>query len=98
MGRLSTLLCCVMFATAVSAETQITENVIYGHKDGMALTYARALRRELERVDVDAVVAMGGTLNEDLEDHDTPVDLSNELRQLGVKVCTDVTDVLELVG
>ena len=66
--------------------------------NGMALTYARRLRRELERIGADVTVAMGGTLNEDLEGHATPVDLENELRQLGVKVCADVTDVTGLLG
>lgn len=80
----------------MAARTGATAILVSTH-NGMALTYARALRRELERVGVDAVVAMGGTLNEDLDGHDTPVDLSNELRQLGVKVCTDVTDVLDVL-
>ena len=32
-------LVCVLGASGLAAETKITADVIYGHKDGMALTY-----------------------------------------------------------
>ena len=83
--------------TELAAETGASTLLISTH-NGMALTYARTLRRELERVGVEVTVAMGGTLNEDIDDRASPVDLSNELRQLGVRVCEDVTDVLDLLG
>jgi methylmalonyl-CoA mutase cobalamin-binding subunit len=80
----------------LAAESGARAILISTH-NGMALTYARTLRRELERVGVEVTVAMGGTLNEDIDGQASPVDLSNELRQLGVHVCEDVTDILELL-
>ena len=40
---------------------------------------------------------MGGTLNQDVEDEPAPVDVEEDLIALGIRVCHDVTDVLEIV-
>ena len=73
------------------------------HIEGMTVLDLSNLVKDLEEkfgVSAQAMaapVAMGGALNEDIDGQASPVDLSNELRQLGVRVCADVTDILELL-
>ena len=72
--------------------------ILVSTHNGMALTYAQQLRREVEARQLSIPIAMGGTLNQDTEDQSTPVDVTKELTQLGVRVCTDIADVLDLVA
>ncbi|MCB1742482.1 MAG: hypothetical protein KDK91_19055 [Gammaproteobacteria bacterium] len=71
--------------------------ILVSTHNGMALSYARALRAALSERGLSPLVAMGGTLNEDLDGTETPVDLIDELGQLGVTVCTEVSDVIDLM-
>ncbi|MGI9418289.1 MAG: hypothetical protein ACR2RA_10680 [Geminicoccaceae bacterium] len=66
--------------------------------NGMALTYAKQLQVELASRQLDIPIAMGGTLNQDIEGEPTPIDVTDDLRGLGIHVCSDVTDVLTLIG
>jgi methylmalonyl-CoA mutase cobalamin-binding subunit len=65
--------------------------------NGMALTYARQLQKEIIARELEIPIAMGGTLNQDVEDEPAPVDVEEDLVALGIRVCHDVTDVLEIV-
>ena len=60
----------------------------------MALTYARQLQIEVEARSLKIPIAMGGTLNQDVEDEPAPIDVQDDLIALGIRVCKDVTDVL----
>ncbi|MDA0221289.1 MAG: hypothetical protein O3B22_17210 [Proteobacteria bacterium] len=40
---------------------------------------------------------MSGTLNQDVEGLNAPIDVKDQLREIGVVVCTDVTDILNLL-
>jgi len=66
--------------------------------NGMALTYAQHLQRELAERKLDIPIAMGGTLNQDIEGEPAPIDVKDDLRGLGIHVCTDVTDLLQVIG
>jgi methylmalonyl-CoA mutase cobalamin-binding subunit len=66
--------------------------------NGMALTYAKQLQIELGARKLDIPIAMGGTLNQDIEGEPTPIDVTADLKDLGIHVCADVTDVLTLIG
>ncbi|MDH3662620.1 MAG: hypothetical protein OEU92_21765 [Alphaproteobacteria bacterium] len=66
--------------------------------NGMALTYAKQLQVELASRKLDIPIAMGGTLNQDIEGEPTPIDVTADLKELGIHVCGDVTDVLALIG
>jgi methylmalonyl-CoA mutase cobalamin-binding subunit len=66
--------------------------------NGMALTYAQQLLGEIAQRGLEVPVLMGGTLNQDLEGADTPVDVRPQLRVLGVRVCDDVTDVVDALA
>lgn len=71
--------------------------ILISTHNGMALTYARKLRAALSERGLTVTLAMGGTLNEDLDGSETPAALVNELGQLGVRVCAEVTDVIGLL-
>ena len=72
--------------------------ILVSTHNGMALTYARQLRDECAARGLDIVIAMGGTLNQDIAGEPTPVDVKDDLRDMGVQVCADVTDLLRLIG
>lgn len=71
--------------------------ILVSTHNGMALTYARQLQEEVAARGLDLKIAMGGTLNQDLEGLDAPIDVKDQLRELGVHVCSDVTDILNLI-
>ncbi len=49
----------------------------------MALDYANHLKDELERYNLSVPVLIGGILNQKIEDEALPVDVTNNLKQLG---------------
>ena len=65
--------------------------------NGMALTYAKALKLAFEQSGLDVPIAMGGTLNQDVEGEPAPVDVTDDLQKLGIRVCTDIADILNIV-
>lgn len=68
--------------------------------NGVALDYIAKLRAELENVNLTLPIFIGGKLNQVKDDDHSslPVDVSGELKQLGVIVCLSVEDLLtELV-
>ncbi len=72
--------------------------ILVSTHNGMALTYARQLHDEVVARDLDVTIAMGGTLNQDVDGESTPVDVKDDLRAMGVHVCSDVSDLLNLIG
>jgi hypothetical protein len=40
---------------------------------------------------------MGGTLNQDVEGEPAPIDVRDDLRSLGIHVCTDISDLLAVI-
>lgn len=71
--------------------------ILISTHNGMALTYARQLQKECADRGLDLKIAMGGTLNQDVEGLNAPIDVKDQLREIGVVVCTDVTDILNLL-
>ena len=71
--------------------------ILVSTHNGMALTYARELLRELEKRSLSIPVAIGGTLNQDIEGVATPVDVGDELTRMGVNVCRSITDMLDVL-
>jgi methylmalonyl-CoA mutase cobalamin-binding subunit len=72
--------------------------VLVSTHNGMALTYGRRLMDELAARRLQPLVAFGGTLNEDVDGGDAPVDVSDALRALGVHLCDDIISVLDVLG
>lgn len=71
--------------------------ILISTHNGMALTYAQQLQKECADRGLDLKIAMGGTLNQDVEGLNAPIDVKEQLKEIGVVVCTDVTDILNLL-
>ena len=66
----------------------------------MALRYAEELSGAGNSRSLHIPIAMGGTLNQDIEGESAPVDVQCALRDIGIHVCkkiTDITDFLQLI-
>ena len=63
---------------------------------GVALDYIHRLRAELKALNLKLPIFIGGKLNQVKDDDESslPVDVTDELRQLGVIVCLTVEDLL----
>lgn len=71
--------------------------ILISTHNGMALTYAQQLQKECADRGLDLKIAMGGTLNQDVEGLNAPIDVKEQLKDIGIVVCTDVTDILNLL-
>ncbi len=71
--------------------------ILISTHNGMALTYAQQLQKECADRGLELKIAMGGTLNQDVEGLNAPIDVKEQLKEIGVVVCTDVTDILNLL-
>jgi len=72
---------------ARAAESSGAEAVLISTHNGMALEYAQRLKAELARHDLEVPIAMGGILNQKVEDAALPVDVTTNLKQLGIHPC-----------
>lgn len=69
--------------------------------NGMALSYAKELSEAINTRSLQIPIAMGGTLNQDVEGKSAPVDVQHALRDIGIHVCkeiTDISDFLQLIN
>ena len=82
---------------AALAKDTKADVVLVSTHNGMALTYAQQLNQELAFLNISPLVAMGGTLNQDQEDTDAPIDVRSDLRNLGVKVCDEISDIVQVL-
>lgn len=71
-------------AVAAAAAACNAEAILLSTHNGMALEYAEQLQAELAHRGVAAPVLMGGVLNQAVRDLPLPVDVTSELRQLGI--------------
>ena len=71
--------------------------VLVSTHNGMALTYAEQLQQELRFRGLNTTIAMGGILNQDSEEESAPVDVRDALASLGVRICDDVTEVVDVL-
>lgn len=72
--------------------------ILVSTHNGMALTYAQHLLRELEQRRLRVPVLFGGTLNQDIAGSDTPVDVREDLRALGIIACDDILQISDALG
>jgi methylmalonyl-CoA mutase cobalamin-binding subunit len=71
--------------------------ILVSTHNGMALTYAKQLIKEAAERRLSIPIAMGGTLNQDIEGEPTPIDVKEDLKDLGIRVCADVSDLLDVI-
>jgi len=64
--------------------------VLISTHNGMALEYARQLKTEMAQRQIDVPVLMGGVLNQKMENHVLPVDVRQELHQLGFQTSSQL--------
>lgn len=79
-----------IFDTLVETESKF---VVMSTFNGIALSYAREMLAGLKERDLQAHLIMGGLLNECKEGADLPVDVTKELKELGVS-CDNVAENL----
>jgi hypothetical protein len=68
---------------ARAASSGSVEAILISTHNGMALEYAKRLKTELDKQNVDVPVVMGGVLNQKMEDVALPVDVTTQLIDLG---------------
>ena len=78
--------------TAAHAAAVTTHN-------GVARSFATSLLAELQRRGMSrTVVCMGGVLNEDVEGSDIPVDVRDQVQQMGVLAPAGIAELIERLG
>ena len=77
----------------VAVETAADAVVITTH-NGVARSYGTKLVDEMRDARLDAPVFMGGVLNEDIEGSDVPVDVRQDLGNIGIRTPGSIDDLL----
>lgn len=82
---------------AARAKQAHADAVAISTYNGIALSYLRELRQELERAHISPLIFIGGRLNQIPDDtpNSMPEDVSAELKRLGAQVCVRIEDMLE---
>ncbi len=78
---------------ATAVKDHAPDGLVISTHNGMALEYACKLKRDLERMDCPVPVFIGGRLNQKYEDRDMPVDVEEEIRELGFHPCREVKEI-----
>ncbi|MDT8379822.1 MAG: hypothetical protein RQ739_13125 [Desulfotignum sp.] len=68
---------------ALAAANHPCDAILISTHNGMALEYARLLKAELKKNNIDIPVMMGGLLNQKVEGKQLPVDVTTDLARLG---------------
>jgi methylmalonyl-CoA mutase cobalamin-binding subunit len=81
----------------VALETGADAVVITTH-NGVARSFGTKLLEDMEEAKVTAPVFMGGVLNEDIDGSDIPVDVRNDLHQLGIETPDSIDQMLQSIS
>ncbi|MFX0014476.1 MAG: hypothetical protein ACFFB2_09070 [Promethearchaeota archaeon] len=67
--------------------------------NGIALDYSQALCKEMALIELDIPIFIGGKLNQIIDDDKTsiPIDVTQQLKDLGVHVCHHIEDMLKIL-
>ena len=80
--------------TAIETASQFIAISTY---NGIALTFAQRTLEELKKYNLDIPVFMGGILNENLEDGNLPVDVTERLMELGIHCTKKAEDIVAVM-
>ena len=72
------------------AQREGVDAILVSTHNGNALQYAQCLKAELDKLNLNIPVIMGGRLNQKVEHEPLPVDVSRELKALGFLPCTQL--------
>jgi len=83
-------------AVARRAKNARADAIAISTYNGIALSYLRSLREELQKLGISPLIFIGGRLNQIPDDsaNSMPVDVSDELKALGAYVCLKPEDML----
>jgi methylmalonyl-CoA mutase cobalamin-binding subunit len=86
-----------LVATALAARADVIAISTY---NGIALRYARAVQHHLAQAGVDIAVCIGGRINQIPDDSNSglPVDVTSDIRKLGIVVCDTPGGLFELLA
>lgn len=79
------------------AKQESAKAILISTHNGMALTYAQQLLQEMKARNVTATVFFGRKLNQDFEGEDVPIDVSEDLERLGIRVCDNIDDLYSML-
>jgi methylmalonyl-CoA mutase cobalamin-binding domain/chain len=74
---------------SAAADNDVDMILVSTH-NGMALQYGKLLKKEIRKRNLTIPVVMGGVLNQKIEDEILPVDVSQNLKELGFGVATQL--------
>lgn len=80
--------------TMYETESQVITVSTY---NGIALSYAKRLKEKLEQNNLRAHIKMGGLLNENLEGGNLAVDVTEEIRALGINCDNQADQTIEII-
>jgi methylmalonyl-CoA mutase cobalamin-binding domain/chain len=80
-----------------AAVAEDADVIVLGTYNGAALSVGRELRAAVEQTGFEGVVIIGGKLNEDTGG-DSPVDVADDLRALGLQPAATLSDAARLLG
>lgn len=83
-------------AVIAAAEAENADTVIVSTYNGGALRQARAIAEAVQSRDYDGQIFIGGVLNEETGE-DLPVDVSEQIRALGIHTVEDIVGLPELI-
>jgi methylmalonyl-CoA mutase cobalamin-binding subunit len=85
---------------AILAHRVSADAIAVSTYNGVALSFARELQREMGKFDVVPPVIFGGRLNQipDTSNNSLPVDVSEEVRSTGASVCEKLEDVVPFLA
>ena len=75
-----------------AADENNVDMILVSTHNGMALEYAKLLKKEIRKRCLTIPVIMGGVLNQKVEDRALPVDVSQDLKALGFQVASQLDD------
>jgi methylmalonyl-CoA mutase cobalamin-binding subunit len=69
--------------------------ILISTHNGMALEYAKNLKEEIHKRNVTIPIVMGGVLNQKYEDNIMPIDVTDEIEELGFQTCRSLEDLVK---
>ncbi len=80
-----------------SAASKNIDAILISTHNGMALEYAKCLKKELNKHGLRIPVVMGGILNQKIEDAALPIDVTANLKELGFYPCPKLESKFNLL-
>lgn len=80
-----------------AASEQNAEMIFISTHNGMALEYSRNLLDEMEEHNMILPVCMGGVINQNVDEGNVPVDVSEDLRRMGIGVVNNLESIVDVI-